>query len=118
LLKKIIVLIAMLCLVSCPGHQGTSAFLSNDYKRIYKTSVCDENREFPQMIMIPFFEDATQVVPNCKTYPKHQTALAMMVFYHHWVKYFGDSDLKINERSKKLWLPGGPKRKPQNWHII
>lgn len=111
MLKRIIVLIAMLCLVSCPGHQGTSAFLSNDYKKIYKTSVCDENRQFPQMIMIPFFEGATQVVPNCETYPKHQTALAMMVFYHHWVKYFGDNDLKIKRALEKTMVTWGDKKK-------
>ena len=51
MLRKTTIIMAMLCLVSCPGHQSTSAFLSNDYKKIYKTSICDENRSFPQMII-------------------------------------------------------------------
>jgi hypothetical protein len=111
LLKKITILISILCFVSCPGHQGTSTFFSNDYKKIYKTSICDESKSFPQMIMIPFFEGATQVVPNCETYPKHQTALAMMVFYHHWVKYFGDSELKIKQTLEKAMVTWGAEKK-------
>ena len=111
MLKKIIIIISMFCFVSCPGHQGTSAFLSNNYKKMYKTSVCDEDRKFPQMIMIPFFESATQVMPNCQTYPKHQTALAMMVFYHHWTKNFGDSELKIKQTLERVMVTWSVEKK-------
>mgnify|MGYP003677470187 CR=1 FL=1 len=111
MLKKIIVLISLLCCVSCPGHQSVSTFFSNDHKRIYRTSVCDPDRPFPQMVMIPFFANASQVVPNCETYPKHQTALTMMVFYHHWVKYFGDSDLKIKHALEEVMVTWGTEKK-------
>ena len=63
------------------------------------------------MIMIPFFVNASQVVPDCGTYPKHQTALAMMVFYHHWVKYFGDDDLKIKHTLEKVMITWDHKKK-------
>jgi hypothetical protein len=48
---------------------------------------------FPQMVLIPFFENASQIVPNCQTYPKHETALAFFIFYHKWTEYFGDRNL-------------------------
>ena len=56
------------------------------------------------MILIPYFKSATQIVPNCKTYPKHQTALAMMIFYHHWLENFGDDDLKVRKALEKVMI--------------
>ena len=65
----------------------------------------------PQMVMIPFFEEASQVVPNCKTYPKYMTALAMMVFYHKWEEYFGDANYAVRGMLQKVMIRWDPNKK-------
>ncbi len=111
MLKKFFTIVFVLCCVSCPGHYNTSAFLSNDQEKIYKTSSCDPNKSFPQMIVIPFFKRATQIVPNCQTYPKHKTALAMMVFYHHWNRWFDDEDLVVKKALENVMIEWGTKKR-------
>lgn len=104
------VLILLVSAISCPGA-GTYPFLSNPPKKIYKSSVCDPDRPFPQMVVIPHFVNATQVVPNCRVYPKHKTAFAMMIFYHHWVRNFGDHDLRIKRALEKVMITWGLEKK-------
>ena len=89
--------------ITCSGH-GSSVFLSNDIKKIYKSSVCDPEGTFPQMIIIPFFEKASQIVPNCQTYPKHKTALALFVFYSKWTEYFGDRDYAVRGMLQRVMI--------------
>jgi hypothetical protein len=101
----------MILCVSCPGHNTASVFLSNSHKKIYKKSTCDENKPFPQMVVLPFFNNATQVVPNCKTYPKHKTALAVIIFYHHWLKWFGDEDLVVKDALEEVMIEWGLEKK-------
>ena len=97
------IFLALMCSVTCSGH-GPSVFLSNEYKKIYKTSKCDSDKPFPQMVLIPFFENASQVVPNCRTYPKHQTALAFFIFYHKWTEYFGDRNYAVKGMLEKVMI--------------
>tara|TARA_R100000008_G_scaffold58478_1_gene36307 strand:- start:39 stop:644 length:606 start_codon:yes stop_codon:yes gene_type:complete len=103
LLKKAVILLALLSSVTCAGH-GPSVFLSNENKSVYKASKCDPDKPFPQMVMIPFFKKATQIMPNCHTYPKHQTALAFFVFYHKWTEYFGDRDYAVRGVLEKVMV--------------
>jgi len=103
LLKKIVVFLALISSVTCSGH-GPSVFLSNENKPIYKSSRCEPKKPLPQMVLIPFFESAVQIVPNCKTYPKHETALAFFVFYHKWVEYFGDRDYAVRGVLEKVMV--------------
>jgi len=91
---------------ACVAQQKKISFLSNNNK-IYKKSVCEVNQPFPQMVILPFFKSATQIVPNCSTYPKHKTALALMVFYHHWLNNFGDDDLKVKAALEKVMITWG-----------
>jgi len=107
LLKKIFIVLFLISCASCPGHQSKTTFLSNDYEKIYKKSVCQPDEPFPQMIVLPFLKRATQIVPNCDTYPKHKTALAVMIFYHHWLKDFGDNDLKVKKALEKVMITWG-----------
>ena len=100
----------MFC-VACAGQQNSTAFLFNDYNKIYKNSICDPSRSFPQMIILPFFKNATQIVPNCETYPKHKTALSLMVFYHHWLNNFGDDDLKVKAALEKVMITWGVEKR-------
>jgi len=110
LLKVLTILLLIFSCVSCPGHQRSS-FLSNKHQKIYKTSYCDPNKPFPQMVVIPFFKSASQIVPNCQTYPKHKTALAMMVFYHYWNRWFGDEDLLVKKALENVMVEWGTKKK-------
>jgi len=103
LLKKLVIFLSLIACFTCTGH-GPSVFLSNEYKTIYKSSVCDPDKSFPQMIMIPFFEHASQIVPNCQTYSKHQTALALFVFYHKWEEYFGDRNFAVKGLLEKVMI--------------
>lgn len=103
MLKKAVIVLALMCSVTCSGH-GPSIFLSNDNKPIYKSSQCDPKKEFPQMVLIPFFESASQIVPNCKTYPKHKTALAFFIFYHKWTEYFGDRNYAVKEVLERVMI--------------
>ena len=59
------------------------------------------------MVVLPFFENATQIMPNCNTYPKHQTVLAFFVFYHKWVEYFDDSDYAVRGMLQKVMVRWG-----------
>ena len=111
MLKKIFVLLFVISCASCPGHQSGTDFLSNNHKKIYKKSVCKPDKPFPQMIILPFLKRATQIVPNCDTYPKHKTALSIMIFYHHWSKDFGDPDLKIKKAMEKVMITWGTKKR-------
>ena len=102
MVKKIVILFCIILSVTCSGH-GTSVILSNDNKPAYKYS-CDPDAPFPQMIFIPFFEKASQVVPNCATYPKHKTAIALLIFYHKWVEFFGDRDYAVKSVLEKVMI--------------
>mgnify|MGYP003628157298 FL=1 len=101
----------MLLCVSCPGHQNASVFLSNNDKKIYKTSVCDPRKPFPQMVIIPFFKNAVQIVPNCQTYSKDKTALSLMVFYHNWLRWFSDEDLVVKKMLEKVMIEWDTKKR-------
>ena len=63
------------------------------------------------MVIIPFFENSTQVMPDCKTYPKYKTALALMVYYHHWSEWFGDDDLVIKNMLEQIMIEWGKEKK-------
>ena len=102
-MKKILIALCFLSSVTCSGS-GPSLLFSNENKPIYKSSLCVPDNPMPQMILIPFFDKASQVVPNCDTYPKHMTALAMMVFYHKWDEYFGDSDYAVRGMLQRVMI--------------
>ena len=110
IVKLFIMLFALTCL-GCSAHQGASCFLSNKNKRIYKKSSCNLDKPFPQMVMIPFFKSSSQIMPNCDTHPKHKTAMALMIFYHHWVEYFGDKDYKIKNMLEQVMITWGTKKR-------
>tara|TARA_Y100001938_G_scaffold131219_1_gene188065 strand:+ start:5986 stop:6591 length:606 start_codon:yes stop_codon:yes gene_type:complete len=113
LLRKIIFLLALSFCVTCSGH-GPNVFFTNDNKKLYKNSLCMPDEKMPQMIIIPFFENASQIMPNCNIYPKHKTALALMIFYHKWVEYFGDRDFAVRGMLQKVMIRWGNSKKVSN----
>ena len=110
-MRNIIILFFSMSLMSCSAHQSATCFLSNENERIYKTSSCNPEKSFPQMVMLPFFKRSAQIMPNCETYPKHETALALMIFYHHWLDYFGDDDLKVKNMLEQVMITWDTKKK-------
>ena len=104
------ILIIALSGLTCSSHNST-AFLNNKYKFVYKRSQCDSEKEFPQMILLPYFKEASQIVPNCKTYPVHQTAFAMIVFYHQWLENFEDRNLAVRGMLERVMIKWGTEKR-------
>jgi len=104
MIKKLaIFLIVILCSITCNSHNST-IFLNNDYRVVYKRAQCKPADNFPQMIIIPYFSEATQIVPNCKTYPVHKTTFALFVFYHQWLEYFEDKNMAVRGMLEKVMI--------------
>ena len=104
---KTIIVALIVCMSSLSCHPHGGIIFSNTHLKIYKNSVCKPADGFPQMIMIPFFESATQIVPSCQFYPKHKTALALLVFYHKWHEYFGDDNYAVKDLLNKVMIKWG-----------
>ena len=49
----------------------------------------------PQMIKIPMFTQAWQVIENCEKFNSEKVGIAMLVFYNSWRLKFGDHGGKI-----------------------
>jgi|TARA_Y100000034_G_C6694717_1_gene306066 hypothetical protein len=95
MIKKILIFaIILICSVTCTNHNST-IFLENDYKTIHRVRQCEPDKQFPQMVLIPYFKNASQIIPNCDTYPMHQTAFALFIFYHQWLEYFEDNNMAV-----------------------
>ena len=110
-MKKIaIFLVFTLICITCTTHNST-IFLNNEYKNIYRKALCDPDKPFPQMIIIPYFNQATQIVPNCQTYPVHQVALAFFVFYHQWLEYFEDDNMAVRGMLEKVMIRWGTEKR-------
>ena len=109
-MKKIVVFLAIICSFTCSNHNST-VFLNNDYKYVYRASQCDPEKNFPQMIMIPYFNQATQIVPNCNTYPVHEVAFSMFIFYHQWLEYFEDDNMAVRGMLEKVMIEWGTKKR-------
>jgi len=111
MIKKIIIfLVIVLCSVTCSSHNST-IFLNNDYKIVYKRTQCNPDIGFPQMIIIPYFDQATQIIPNCETYPVHKTTFALFVFYHQWLEYFEDKNMAVRGMLEKVMIRWGTEKR-------
>ena len=111
MIKKLIIFLFVLTFsVTCSNHNST-IFLNNDYKYVYRTKLCDPEKPFPQMTLIPYFDRASQIVPNCETYPVHQTALALFIFYHQWLEYFGDHNMAVRGMLEKVMIEWGTEKR-------
>ena len=82
-----------------------------NYQTIDASNRCKVDREFPQMVRLPFFGNATQVVNDCSKYPNYQVALALLVFYYTWVEYFGDNDYAISQLLDEVMIQWGKEKK-------
>ena len=63
-------------------------------RNIEARKMCDPMGPFPQMIQIPMYKKAWQVVHSCN-HPAEPTSIAMSIFYMEWRFAFGDSDGRV-----------------------
>lgn len=111
MIKKVIsFLIVIIFSISCSNHNST-VFLNNKYRKITIASQCDPKKDFPQLIILPYFDRASQLMPNCKTYPVYKTSLALFVFYHQWIEYFGDSDYAVRGMLQRVMIHWDTKKR-------
>jgi len=110
LLKKLVIFLSLLLCFTCSNHNST-VFLNNNYKEIYIRTQCKPDEDFPQLVIIPYFEYASQLVPNCQTYPVHETAFALFIFYHQWLEYFGDNNMAVRGILEKVMIQWDTKKR-------
>ena len=82
------------------------------YQTINAMNKCKSDRDFPQMVRLPFFGNATQVVNDCAMYPNYQVSLALLVFYYTWVEYFGDRDYVVSGLLDDVMIEWCEEKKP------
>jgi hypothetical protein len=109
--KTILLLIVLLFGTACSGDHKFKIFNNPTAQKIHKSSHCDAQRPFPQMILIPFFNRATQIVSRCSTYEKHKTSLAMIVFYQQWYEHFGDKNKAVRYMLEDVMIEWGDRKK-------
>ena len=73
--------------------------------------ICDSSAAFPQMLEIPVFSKAWQVVHSCDKHPREPTSVAMLVFYTKWDETFGDYNGDIWGALNKLMVAWSPSSK-------
>ena len=111
MLKKfLMVLFIAATTLTCAGHHGTS-FFSNRYDLTREAPRCDPSKPFPQLVTIPYFKRASQLIPRCEIYPNHKVAFALTLFYHNWIEEFGDFDLAVKEMVENVMIEWGEKVK-------
>lgn len=72
---------------------------------------CMPSKGFPQMVRLPFFGYASQVVNDCSVYPNYKVSLALLVFYYTWLEYFGDDDYVISDLLDDVMIKWGAEKK-------
>jgi hypothetical protein len=97
--------------VSCSGEYRFKIFKNPNFQKIHKRSYCDPKLPFPQMVFIPFFKKATQIVSRCDAYEKHKTSLAMIVFYQQWYEHFGDRNKVVKNMLENVMIEWGNEKK-------
>jgi len=87
LIELLIIFLTALLFLACTSVQ-TNKFINNPQE----LSICDDSRSFPQLIKIPGFKNAWQMVYDCEVYHSNKSSIALQVFYKHWSLKFGDTN--------------------------
>ena len=80
-------------------------------RKLENREVCDPMGPFPQMIQIPVFTQAWQIMHSCDQYPQEPTAIAMSMFYMEWHRVFGDPGGRVWRSLNKLMVDYDPNSK-------
>ena len=68
---------------------------------------CVEDGKFPQMVLLPSFVAASQIVPSCHLFDRDEVAWTLNVFYKEWKKEFGDPDGKVLKMLNEVMITWG-----------
>jgi hypothetical protein len=68
---------------------------------------CVEGGKFPQMVLLPSFIAASQIVPSCHLFDRDEVAWVLNVFYKEWKKEFGDPDGKVLKMLNEVMITWG-----------
>jgi|TARA_R110000824_G_scaffold169788_1_gene346956 hypothetical protein len=103
-------------MISCPGqtwqpYQDYSSKIPDSWR-------CNESATSNQLVKIPVFENAWQVVENCGEYPAEATAIAMIFFYYEWRKTFGDVTGEVESALRELMVEWSTARKTASAYDI
>ena len=83
---RFVLLTCIIFSLSCPGHDWTAR-----PSFTIESEECDSTKEFPQMLKIPGFKEAYQVVKSCDDFNRRKSAVALNVFLVEWHRQFGTS---------------------------
>ena len=87
-------------------------------RNVEKHEICDSQKEFPQMIQIPMFTSAWQVVYSCDYHHREPVAIAMSIFYLEWHMNFGDPGSRVWKSLNNVMIDWSPKSKSGNAYNI
>ena len=83
-------------------------------RNVNSNNTCDPWDEFPQMIRLPIFSKACQIVHSCDQYPGESTAIAISIFYMKWRMSFGDPQGKVWRALNRVMIDWSPELKRGN----
>ena len=81
--------------VSCIG--STWSPKKSSVRQNSQLGECDPWKSGPQMIKLPVFSNAWQIVSECDRHEREAVTIAMIFFYKEWQHTFGDS-------SNSVWM--------------
>jgi hypothetical protein len=106
--KVACVLVSLVMLTTCTFQTRAPMMKFQTVTSVHR---CNPERSFPQMVRLPFFGQAAQVVNSCSLYPNHNVSLALLVFYYTWLEYFGDNEYVISNLLDEVMISWGAEKK-------
>lgn len=82
-----------------------------DINNYLKFPGCDSSKPFPQMVKIPNFKNAWQIMHSCNQYSPRKVSVALQTFYRHWKRKFGDPEGRVLNNLNGLLIEWGPEKK-------
>ena len=79
---------------------------------------CNPAGPFPQLVQIPAFDQAWQLVYSCEKHTQEPTAIALLVFYAEWSFKFGDQEGKLWAAFNKIFIDWTPADKVGNAYDV
>ena len=93
--------------IASPNEFKKVRHLPPIYVTVPEIPDCDENGRFPQMVLLPTFDSAAQIVPNCQAFDRDEVAWALSIFYKERVREFGDSEGKVKKMLNEVMITWG-----------
>jgi len=92
-------IIALLA-ASCPGYTWNNSPSGAREPSVWR---CYETGK-KQMVKIPGFNQAWQVVKDCDEFPVERVSVALVFFYFEWRKNFGDADRSVERALNNIMI--------------